>query len=454
MKTNNLIYIFSFILLFASCSQEDLMKGNDNDVVAKIRLELTDMQLPAVTKAVSTDENRINDLWLYMFNQSGELIYQVVGSVGTDGGTAKAVTANLKATQEPVTLMALANVSSITHEFALNTSKADVLKSLVFDVPSQEGSVSIPMWGEVDLPEGLYTDDTPIAIPMTRSLACVEVLVDTDLVINFDLEEVYLVGTYDKGFIAPIKSDGTLQKGTISIPSGAKGERVLSEAFHKQNLNNARAKFYVPESLLKTETFPSGEPSRSLCLIVGGYTTIDGVGKFGYYRLDFLLQNTENEDMNVKRNVRYIFKIDAVHEYGVGSAKSAFEKSIPDNASRISASTTVMIVGDTSSQGNCIEKGLNDITTDGVDYLAVNTSTPIASYNDENGMYYAKIQIFTNYQGGWQMIDMPEGIIAQQKRGDVNVFYETFIWIDDTVSFPAVFYIKAGGVWKTITIGR
>lgn len=310
------------------------------------------------------------------------------------------------------------------------------------------------MWGEVDLPEGLYTDDTPIAIPMTRSLACVEVLVDTDLVINFDLEEVYLVGTYDKGFIAPIKSDGTLQKGTISIPSGAKGERVLSEAFHKQNLNNARAKFYVPESLLKTETFPSGEPSRSLCLIVGGYTTIDGVGKFGYYRLDFLLQNTENEDMNVKRNVRYIFKIDAVHEYGVGSAKSAFEKSIPDNASRISASTTVMIVGDTSSQGNCIEKGLNDITTDGVDYLAVNTSTPIASYNDENGMYYAKIQIFTNYQGGWQMIDMPEGIIAQQKRGDVNVFYETFIWIDDTVSFPAVFYIKAGGVWKTITIGR
>ena len=69
MKTNNLIYIFSFILLFASCSQEDLVKGNDNDVVAKIRLELTDMQLPAVTKAVSTDENRINDLWLYMFNQ-------------------------------------------------------------------------------------------------------------------------------------------------------------------------------------------------------------------------------------------------------------------------------------------------------------------------------------------------------------------------------------------------
>lgn len=454
MKTNSIIYIFTFLLLLASCSQEEIVKGGEKeDVVAKIQLELPNMQLPTVTKAASAEENQINDLWLYMFNQSGELIYQIRGTVAANGNATKAVTANLKATQESVTLMALANVSSITHEFTLGTSKADILKSLVFDAPSQAGTVSIPMWGEVDLPNGLYTDDAAVKIPMTRAMACVEVLVDPNLVINFELTDAYLVGTYDKGFVAPINANGILQKGTISIPADAKGNRVLDDDYYKGNLDNTGTKYYVPESLLKSDKFTSGEIRRSLCLIVGGYTTIDGDRRKGYYRLDFLLQNTVNQDMSVERNIRYIFKIDAVHEYGVGSAQAALDKSIPDNASRISASTTIMVVGQTNTQEDCIEKGLNDITTDGVDYLAVNTSTPVAVYNNENKMYYAKIQIFTNYSGGWQMIDMPDGIIAQQKTGEPNVFYETFIWMDPSVSNP-LFYIKAGGVWKTISITK
>ena len=457
MKTFNIIYLFTFLFIFASCSQEDIVKGSNDDVVAKIQLELPSMQLPTVTKSASAEENQINDLWLYMFNESGQLIYQVQGTVGA-GDATKAVTANLKATQEAVTLMALANVSSITHEFAVNTSKADILKSLVFDVPSQEGNVFIPMWGEVSLPNGLYTDDAAIKIPMTRALACVEVLVDENLVINFEMTDAYLVGTYNKGFVAPIDANGNLQKGTMSIPAAATGERSLKEEFHKNGLTNAGTKFYVPESLLELSNSSEGEIYRSLCLIVGGYTTIDGIKRHGYYRLDFLLQNTVNKDMDIERNTRYIFKIDAVHEYGEESALKALMKSIPDNASHLTASTTIMVVGDKTeiNKEDCIEKGLNDITTDGMDYLAVNASTLTAtatSYENRT-MYYAKIQIFTNCKSGWKMIDMPAGIIAQQKEGEVGVFYETFIWIDPNIvtSRNPLFYIKAGGVWKTITI--
>ena len=452
MKTYNLIYILTFLCLLVSCSQEDVVKGGNDDVVAKIRLELSDMQLPTATKAASAEDNQIKDLWVYMFDQSGQLIYQVQGSVPVNGDATKAVTTNLKATHDPVTLMILANLpSSLSYNFTLGTSKADILKGLEFNVPSQSGTVYIPMWGEVSLSNGLYTDDAPITIPMTRSMACVEVFVDEDLVINFNLEEAYLAGTYDKGFVAPIKEDGTLQKGTISIPAGATGNRDLGTAFHKTGLDNKGTKFYIPESLLKTEKLENNEVHRSLCMVIRGKTTIDGVTKDGYYRLDFLLQNTVNEDMSLVRNTRYIFKIDAVHEYGLTSAKDVFDKSIPDNASRLSASTTIMTVGAEASQEGCIEKGLNDITTDGIDYLAVNTSALIATYNSNEGKYYAKIQIFTNYSGGWQMIDMPEGITAQQKTGAANVFYETFIWIKPGVQ-PPLFYIKAGGVWKTINI--
>lgn len=406
------------------------------------------MQLPTVTKAVSVEEDQITKLWLYMFDESDKLIYQVSATVPVGVDVTKAVTANLKATKESVTLMALANVDSET--FALQTSKADVLKAFEFDAPDNRASVSIPMWGEVELPNGLYTDDASIKIPMTRSMACVEVLVDEQLVINFDLEEVYLVGTYNKGFVAPINVDGLLQKNTISVPADATGSRSLDVAYYKKGLTNLGAKFYVPESLLTSETLPNGEIRRSLCMIIGGNTTIDGEDNFGYYRLDFLYQNTINEETSVKRNTRYVFKIDAVHEFGGEDVQTVFEKSIPDNASRISVSTEIMTVGETPTEDDCIEKGLNDITTDGVDYLAVNNSN-LKAIKNIDGMYYAKIQIFTNNSDGWKMIDMPEGIIAQQKSGAANVFYETFIWIKPEVTNP-LFYIKAGGVWKTITI--
>lgn len=450
--------ILSSLFVLISCTNDTNPSQLDEgkEVAALIKLELPDMQLPAITKAAegTNKENLIDDLYLYVFDQSNKLIDQVKATIPNNEALTKAVTANLNATKEPVTLIALANMDTngLMPEFSKGTAKSEFLKSLVFDAQGQDEELRIPMWGECSLPNGIYTDDEPILISMTRALASVEVLVDTKLVINFDLDEVWLLGTYDKGYVTPIDNNGNLQKGKISIPADADGgEREIGSAYYKEGLSNTGVKFYVPESKLKKTLSNDNLPLRSLCVIIGGNTTIDGETQYSYYRLDLLLENTKDEELEITRNTRYIYKINAVHAFGTESPKAALDKSIPDNASRAIDATKVMVVGGEATEKECIEKGLNDITTDGTDYIAVNSSTLEAKYNSENKMYYAKIQIYTNYSGGWKMIDMPEGIIAQQKTGEAKVFYETFIWIEPKTTNP-LFYIMAGGVWKTITI--
>ena len=382
------------------------------------------------TKSVATeDENRIDDLYVLMYDTNGFVAYAKASSIKGTGaaGVTQKVTVNLPFVEQNVDLVLLANVGADGKEFveeiSYGTSKRDVYSSMTFECPDANGRTPlIPMWGECSI-AGL-SSSTTISATMLRAMAAVKLTITKD-VLNFKLQKVSFYNVPSMGKLVPDAGawNGVDKVTEPSVPADA-GLDILSME------TNSTVTFYVPEAE------EGGSVSTNSYLIIKG--EYDGFGTC-YYRLDML--DDKGSPVSLLRNHIYAFTIAGVHAIGYTSASEAAANPA-SNRPQGDLPTTIEITDAAS--------GMNEATTDGKYYLAVNASSFTLP---SSGSKAVKLKVYTDVPGGWALVDLPEGVSASPSSGKANEVGFTWIWVDtEIVKSDIQFYVKAGSLWKIITI--
>lgn len=430
MKRYNLLYLFIFVYALVACTNED----QPSPVMPENAEVTIDLQMPGLnlpTKSAATDaENRINDLYVLMFTDGSLQTFAKASSVTDNGSSAKkTVKVNLPFVEKAVDLVFLANIGTEGENFLnqkIGESKNAVCSSMTFECPEQAGEVpSIPMYGECSVAE--LSSTTSISAVLLRSMAVVKLNM-TNSVLNFTLQEVSFYNASSIGKIVPNADawDGINKVTKPSIPTSGVGENMLEME------TSSTATFYVPE----TSEGTSGA-TKAFLIIKGDY---EGYGVC-YYRLDML--DTEGKPVSLLRNHIYTFTISGVHAIGSSSSSEA-EANPASNGVQGVLPTTIQITDEAF--------GMNEATTDGEHYLAVNASTfqlPEGSKTEKAVL----LKVYTDVPGGWALIDLPAGVSAIPAKGDSDKVGFTWVWVNTNVVRNSVrFYVKAGTLWKIITI--
>lgn len=428
MKRYNLLYLFIFVYALVACTNED----QPSPVMPENAEVTIDLQMPGLnlpTKSAATDaENRINDLYVLMFTDGSLQTFAKASSVTDKGSSAKkTVKVNLPFVEKAVDLVFLANIGTEGESFLnqnIGGEKDAVCSSMIFECPEQAGEVPpIPMYGECSVAE--LSSTTSISAVLLRSMAVVKLNM-TSSVLNFTLQEVSFHNASSIGKIVPnADALGINQVTKPSIPAGV-GENILEME------TSTTATFYVPE----TSEGASGA-TKAFLIIKGDY---EGYGVC-YYRLDML--DTEGKPVSLLRNHKYTFTITGVHAIGSSSSSEAAANPASNGVQGV-LPATIQITDEAS--------GMNEATTDGEHYLAVNASTfqlPAGSKTEKAVL----LKVYTDVPGGWALIDLPDGVSATPASGDPNQVGFTWLWVDTNVVRSSVrFYVKAGTLWKIITI--
>lgn len=430
MKRHNILYLLTFVLALVACTNEDQPSPVlPEKAQVTINLQMPGLSLP--TKSAATaDENRINDLYVLMFTSEGYQTSAKASSV-TDKdeiGAEKTVAVNLPFVEQQVDLVFLANIGEegkdLLDRAEIGVSKEAFLSSMIFTCPESASSVPlIPMWGECTVAE--VSSSASISVTMLRSMAAVKLNI-TDEVLNFTLEEVSFHNASSIGKIVPNADvwNGVNKVTGPSIPDGV-GHNLL------QVETNSTATFYVPE------TSENGTGATNAYLIIKG--SYEGFGTC-YYRLDML--DRDGDPVSLLRNHIYTFTISGVRSIGYTSSSEAAANPA-SNGEQGNLPTTIQITDAAS--------GMNEATTDGEHYLAVNAST---FQLPTSGSKAVLLKVYTDVPGGWALIDLPAGVSASPSSGEADKVGFTWVWVDtNSVSGRSIkFYVKAGTLWKIITI--
>lgn len=426
MKRYTILYLLTFVLAFVACTNED----QPSPVLPEKAQVTIDLQMPGLnlpTKSAATDvENQISDLYVLMFGADGFQTYAKASSV-TDANTSaeKKVMVNLPFAEAEVDLVFLANIGQEGKDFldriSIGAAKDDALSSMVFDCPESADVPLIPMWGETTV-AGI-SSSTSISAVMIRSMVVVKLSITSD-VLNFTLREVSFHNASSVGKIAPDARvwNGTNKVTGPSIPADAGSNTLYAET-------TTTATFYVPE------TSEAGTGATNAYLIIKG-----DYQDFGecYYRLDML--NKEGAPVSLLRNHVYTFTISGIRAIGYTSSSEAAAYPAA-NAVQGDLPPTITITDKATD--------MNEATTDGKNYLAVNAS----KFNlPASGSRAVRLKVYTDVPGGWKLIDLPAGVSASPSEGAANTVGSTWVWVDEGVSSGVQFYVKAGTLWKIITI--
>ncbi|MCC8094382.1 MAG: hypothetical protein LIP05_02880 [Tannerellaceae bacterium] len=313
------IYFLSAIVflpfLWLGCSDEPVARPDETG--SEVGLVIT-MHVPAagyVTKAV--DETLISSVNVLVFEDTGSgYVYTYL----VPGYALMAVTestyefyARVTATDDPVKLYIIANFPVTDSDLVSGSTEAEIRQWLTGTFTAEGFDGGLPMFGEVDLPDGVGETPSPVTASMVRSVARVDVINDAD---NFTLTSVQLYRVNDLYQVIP----DTLVNNQVtaaSVPVAA------TQSVHTVQLpvtgEVSTQALYLPESVLPQVADRQG----ATVVVIGG---IYGTGTdMTYYRMDFVPDGNEDLFGQVLRNHLYQFTIQEIRAPGWETPDEAAE---------------------------------------------------------------------------------------------------------------------------------
>ena len=333
--------------LFASCAKETAIPqpGNTEEITFTIE---TPAPAAVKTRIATEQENAIDNLYLFAFNSSDELVKTLTAS--KSAGTLTEVTAGatnknrytFTGTLTPGTysVMVVSNVTITGYNIGDLRSDVEELVSVVTEPNKWDLSTrKIPMWGEVTS----FNTVSPSLIEMRRMLARIHVNIDntphteTGIIAKdvFHLTSVSYANYNTKGMVipAPTSFTGTVYTSPtlpLDPPAGVgPGTQTgLYLNYTPTDVTKSENQIYVFESA-HVAKYGNANWQNNPCIIIGGIYDANGDGIFTndgsptYYRLDFIKGNPSDPWLSVLRNHSYNFTITQVKGAGFGSENEA-----------------------------------------------------------------------------------------------------------------------------------
>lgn len=347
--------------ILSSCitdRNEDMPDGNITGEETSVRVSL---QMPAAapnTYAISDiDENAVKTVDVFAFkavatdaqHPSGwAYAYKVKGSAIADATTNDAIkskkqfTVMLIKNRDPQRFVVLANVRDEVDalgDIAVGADKDALLARLQASNVSNWNANNddskpqddpnrfrnFPMWGEVTatLIDGV-TEITGVG--MLRNIARLDVVLGDDVIAanNFQLNELYIYNSKNKGYIVPAPANISSTKATAAtVPADATDYAAWNNATPLKYTIPAAMKtaFERTAYLFEAKAVAQDKASNATCIVVGGTYGTDT--KISYYRLDFLLADGKTYK-DVLRNHQYRANIIKVEGRGYPTPEDAF----------------------------------------------------------------------------------------------------------------------------------
>lgn len=358
-----------FIVLwgFASCISEDLSKdkidqGRVKEGYMMIELNLPDFYMPtdagAKTKAMDANAEALitkDGLTVLVFSQEGEsrkFYYKApinaLEPVENEPNKAIATIKLVKSKDatEKFDIVVIANHKIDEAILVKDTELDDILNKLKYDMPAggkwnatTGSSTPFPMYGKTTN-KVIVEDMAPVKISLYRALARIDVglnfksgsdgkfLEEGDGLTNFELTDVYVYKTNNKGYVKGYTDP------SITMPDEDLPVNVPSDA--ERNKDPLRYKLDAASNVTVREIYvPEAEYNKNAgevhCIVVGGlFTDASGNKVESYYRLDFAKWvksdgKSELQHLAIIRNHRYVFNIKGIKYAGATRAIDAYK---------------------------------------------------------------------------------------------------------------------------------
>ena len=353
-KHKQILFLFVGIsILFSSCIREDIISDYGNysrDGYMKIYLNTPDVRTPyhgqraMGTHAERTIDQNLLSILVFKCDDDTETFYYqapISGSIIYEEGNKAVVTVKLAKSASDNDLYKIIIVAN--HDISgINmikdvTTKTEILEQLTYSVSGKWNADTdnyslFPMWGET-MPMLISENTYSPTINLYRALARIDVGLNFGIsdgkltehafgIGNFQLKEINVYRTYNKGHVAPLNGNFTT---TPSIPFDAtRNGATYSLNYTIENATGADSfvrEIYVPEADLPNS--PTNDNVH--CIVVGGYYNNSSV--VSYYRLDFATETAlgARNYLPILRNHRYAFNIIQVRGAGATSAQKALE---------------------------------------------------------------------------------------------------------------------------------
>lgn len=233
-------------LLLSSCIAERFDdygdNGKENNINVKFSVQMSETSSPATYAIAGIDENEVRTIDILAFrevsvsmqNPSGfAYAYKARGASITNVSSNKEFTATLFKAPAQQTFVILANVRdelAALGNITADTDKNELLgrlESRMTEEGKWNANTPFPMWSEVKRTIG----DGSTRVTggkFLRSVARVDVVLKTDAIGNFKLEEIYVYNSKSKGRIVP---DPANMKSTAKVKAATEPEGDINTAW-------------------------------------------------------------------------------------------------------------------------------------------------------------------------------------------------------------------------------
>lgn len=316
----NSLILTVICLTTVSCEDErDLLVLEEVNVHFHIRTLDPDQ---IAMRATGTEESVVNRVALLVFGQNegaGEFFYQYT-AIGTNVSQGKDFEATLRATNDPVKLLVIANYSGESvNSIPIQSTEAEVREMLVGSFMMWDG---FPMTGVKEM-ESISNTTSTIQVSMLRSIA--KITIETDLGEGSPTFVITSIATYratDRWQYFPNAE-------TVQNEDGASGSPIAIAASVPISAEQAA----VPESvspspdgittIYMAENVANNRADDATCIVVGG--KFNGSDTETFYRMD--IGKSVDDEVHpygqVLRNYWYQFAIVEVTANGYPTAEDA-----------------------------------------------------------------------------------------------------------------------------------
>lgn len=326
LTLTGIIVILCSTLLTACIDDEPLNNGNpEEETTVHLTMITPGASLPkAATRSSAVDmEYLVSDVSILVFTGYGNtyrFTYMVQGEeVRPDNNSAQKThfTAKLKASDEPVKLLLVANAADAFTKYipAFNTPEEEIRSKLIAGFTKQYPD-GIPLFGEHILPLLDTQKVNSFTTTMLRAIARVDVEVDLDTNTSnsFILESVHIYRAADQVQVIPAGA-AMAQSETPKVIAPSVPDGIVKVPPYSKNVSTEGQtlieKLYVSEA---TGLDPDENFRNVTCVVVGGY--YNGSTTPTYYRADFNSGIGGHPFGQILRNHRYHFKIKSVNGSG------------------------------------------------------------------------------------------------------------------------------------------
>lgn len=350
-----------FATLWWSCSNEHIedisAKGDNAKGVVTFTINMPALSTPKTRALNKADENEVGEVAVILFDSDNN--YAGVHYVGADEITTLSAGSGQKKAFfiEPVDgvydIVLIANAtdlvkSAIATMAATDQSRPALLGKLSIEHNGKwitdtgvEEYKQIPMWGE--FPNAVtVSKDKPVRVEVNliRMLVKIDVaLTGAQAKYAFDLQEVHLFNSNNKGYVAPKVKNWNFVKEVANVPT-VPSDAIMASAgiLYDGNVvakeNNKGVS--VTNEIYTFEALQGeiDELDNNVAVVIGGKYKDDA--NITYYRIDFA--NWKEEELHylpLLRNHQYKVNVENVTSSGAATPEEAFEMGPVNTIARI-----------------------------------------------------------------------------------------------------------------------